>query len=155
MDYNHVCIVGRVTANPELRMTPGGQAVVHMGVATNRIWTDREGAKQEEVEFHNVVLWGKQAEVANQFLQKGSTVLIEGRLHTRTWTDKDGQQRRATEIVCDQMQLGPKPQGAAEAAEKPSRPVNIHIRPEDMPREEEPVINLDEEEEIKPEEIPF
>jgi len=148
MDYNHTLIVGRVTATPELRTTPGGQSVAHLGVATNRIWTDKAGAKQEEVEFHNVVLWGKQAEVAAQFLQKGSTVLIEGRLRTRSWTDKDGVTRRATEIIGEHMQLGPKPQSAGEKVEKEERPANIHVRPEDIP-----VIQLDEE--IRPEDIPF
>ena len=72
MDFNKVIIVGRVTANPELRTTPGGQAVTTLGVATNRVWTDKAGAKQEEAEFHNVVLWGRQAEIASQFLVKGA-----------------------------------------------------------------------------------
>jgi single-strand DNA-binding protein len=146
MDFNHVVIVGRVTASPELRSTPSGQSVTQLGVATNRAWTDKAGAKQEEVEFHNVVLWGKQADVAAQFLQKGSLVLVEGRLRTRSWTDKDGQQRKATEIVGEHMQLGPKPQG--EKVEKKERPANIHVPPEDR------VINLDNED-IDPSDVPF
>jgi single-strand DNA-binding protein len=148
MDFNHVVVVGGVTADPELRSTPSGQSVAHIGVATNRTWTGKDGAKQEEVEFHNVVLWGKQADVAKNYLQKGSIVLIEGRLHTRTWTDKDGQQRRATEIVCDHMQLGPKPQGASAAAKPPAKAA-APAMDRDMP-----VVSLDEEE-IKPEDIPF
>jgi single-strand DNA-binding protein len=109
MDLNKVIVVGRVTANPELRSTSGGQSVTQIGVATNRRWTDKEGQKHEEAEFHNCVLWGKQAEVACQFLQKGSTVLIEGRLQTRSWKDKQGNDRKVTEIVCEQMSLGQRP----------------------------------------------
>src|SRR5271157_4346102 len=112
MDFNKAIIVGRVTANPELRTTPGGQAVTTISVATNRVWTDKSGAKQEEAEFHNVVLWGRQAEIASQFLVKGATVLIEGRLRTRSWTDKQGAQHRTTEIMAERMQLGPRPAGA-------------------------------------------
>jgi single-strand DNA-binding protein len=112
MDFNKVIIVGRVTANPELRTTPGGQAVTTIGVATNRVWTDKNGAKQEEAEFHNVVLWGRQAEIASQFLVKGATVLIDGRLRTRSWTDKQGAQHRTTEIMAERMQLGPRPMGS-------------------------------------------
>ena len=115
MNLNKVIILGRVTATPHLRTTPGGQSVSSMGVATNRQWTGKDGQKQEEVEFHNVVLWGKQAEVAAQFLVKGSLVLIEGRLATRSWTTKDSQERRTTEIIADHLELGPKPDGTAKA----------------------------------------
>jgi single-strand DNA-binding protein len=116
MDYNKAIIVGRVTANPELRTTPGGQAVTTIGVATNRTWTTKDGQKQEDVEFHHVVIWGRQAEVASQYLAKGSLVLIEGRIATRSWEDKDGVTRRATEIVCENMQLGPRPDQSAKAS---------------------------------------
>src|SRR5271154_2361424 len=112
MDLNKVILVGRVTANPELRTTPGGQSVTTVGVATNRTWTDKNGAKQEAAEFHNVVMWGRTAEIAGQYLVKGATVLIEGRIQTRGWTDKQGQQRKTTEIMCERMQLGPRPMGA-------------------------------------------
>src|ERR1700679_2273000 len=104
MDLNKVILVGRVTADPQVRSTPGGQSVTTVGVATNRTWTDKAGAKQEQVEFHNVVMWGRTAEVAAQFLTKGAMVLVEGRLQTRVWTDKQNQQRRTTEIMCERMQ---------------------------------------------------
>jgi single-strand DNA-binding protein len=110
MDLNRVILVGRVTADIELKSTGAGQSVARMGIATNRKWTDKEGGKKEEVEFHNVVLWGKTAEVASQFLKKGSLVLVEGRLQTRNWTDKAGVERKATEIVCESLQLGPRPE---------------------------------------------
>ncbi len=111
MNINKVLIVGRVTADPQLRTTPSGAAVTSFGVATNRTWKDKAGAKQEEVEFHNVVLWGRQAEIATQFLKKGAMVFIEGRLRTRSWQDKQGQNHKATEIICENFQLGPRAAG--------------------------------------------
>src|SRR3989344_2942626 len=112
MNLNKVFLLGRVTADPQLRTTTSGQKVTGFSIATNRIWTDKNGAKQEDAEFHNVVVWGRQAEIATQFLIKGSLVLIEGRLQTRTWQDKQGQDKRTTEIVADRLQLGPRPAGA-------------------------------------------
>ena len=108
MDLNKVILVGRVTADPQVRSTPGGQSVTTIGVATNRTWTDKAGQKQEQTEFHNVVLWGRTAEIAGQYLTKGAMVLIEGRLQTRSWTDKQGQQRKTTEVMAERMQLGPR-----------------------------------------------
>ena len=158
MNLNKVIIVGRVTANPELRTTPGGQSVTTIGVATNRTWNDKNGQKQEETEFHNVVIWGRQAEVAAQYLTKGATVMIEGRLRTRSWTDKNGGQRRTMEIMSERMQLGPRPAGAGFGG-GPKGPAQGGAQSEEKevaapPQEEIPTINL-EEEEIKPEEIPF
>jgi single-strand DNA-binding protein len=164
MDLNKVIVVGRVTADPQLRTTPGGQSVTTLGVATNRAWTDKGGQKQEETEFHNVVLWGRQAEVACQFLTKGATVLIEGRLRTRSWTDKQGGQRRTTEIMAERMQLGPRAFGGGGGqgggATRGGKGNAFDAGGDDgaqmkmPPQEEIPTINL-EEEEIKPEEIPF
>ncbi len=155
MDYNRVIIVGRVTANPELKTTPGGQSVTTLGVATNRTWNDKNGAKQEEVEFHNVVLWGRQAEIASQFLVKGATVLIEGRLRTRSWTDKQGAQHRTTEIMAERMQLGPRPAGAG-GGSFGAKSANENGGNSFSAKEEElPTINL-EEEDLKPlDDIPF
>jgi single-strand DNA-binding protein len=112
MNLNKVFVIGRVTATPELRSTPGGQPVSSFSVATNRTWIDKTGTKQEEVEFHNIVVWGKQAQVAAQYLVKGALVYIEGRLRTRSWQDKQsGGQRRTTEIICERIQLGPRAAG--------------------------------------------
>lgn len=155
MNLNKVFLVGRTTAQPELRKTAGGQSVTTFSVATNRVWTDKAGARQEETEFHNVVVWGRQAEIASQFLVKGAMVLVEGRLATRSWQDKQGSTHKTTEIVCERFQLGPKPQGAAQgsgnwAAKKESpSPVS-----QAAPEEEIPVIDLDGEE-PKNDEIPF
>ncbi len=162
MDFNRAIIVGRVTADPQLRTTPGGQSVVTIGVATNRTWTDKAGAKQEETEFHNVVIWGRQAEIAGQYLVKGATVLVEGRLQTRSWTDKQGQQRRTTEIMCERLQLGPRPGGGGGGqsggfrAGAPAAAAGTDAsKGTDTPSLDDiPVINL-EDEEIKPEDIPF
>jgi single-strand DNA-binding protein len=108
MNYNRSIIVGRVTQDPQLRSTPGGQSVLSMNVATNRAWTDKLGAKQEAVEFHNIVIWGRLAETSHTFLQKGSLVLVEGRLETRSWEDKDGVPHKTTEIIAESVQFGPR-----------------------------------------------
>lgn len=160
MNLNKVFVLGRVTANPELRSTPGGQSVTTFSIATNRVWTDQAGKKQEATEFHNIVAWGRTAEIANQFLVKGAMVLIEGRLQTRKWQDKQGQTRSTTDIICERMQLGPKPSGASGAsgsypAKQHSAPAAASDAGAQQPEEEEiPVINVDEED-IKAEDLPF
>ena len=108
MNLNKVFIIGRITADPELRTTPSGDHVVSFSIATNRYWRTKEGERKENTEFHNVVVWGRQAEVVNQFSKKGSVIMIEGRLQTRAWEGKDGQTRRTTEIVAENIQLGPR-----------------------------------------------
>lgn len=153
MDLNKVILVGRVTADPQLRSTPGGQSVTSFGLATNRTWTDKAGQKQEQVEFHNLVLWGKSAEIAGQYCVKGSMLLVEGRLQTRTWQDKQGQQRRTTEVLVERLQLGPRPQSAqGQSSAQPAR--RSAPRANSGQDEEIPMINL-EEEEINPADIPF
>ena len=103
MDLNRATIIGRLTRDPEVKTTPSGQTVANLGVATNRVWTDKSGVKQEKVEFHNIVIWGKLAEIAGQYLSKGRQVYLEGRLETRDWTGQDGVKRYRTEIVADNM----------------------------------------------------
>lgn len=116
MNLNKVFICGNLTRDPELRQTPSGQAVCSTALATNRIFTDKAGVKQKQAEFHNIVLWGKQAEIVNQYLRKGSLLLVEGRLQTSNWDDDKGQKHYKTEIVAEQIQLGPKPSGTREEA---------------------------------------
>jgi len=169
MDLNKVILVGRVTADPQVRSTPGGQSVTTIGVATNRTWTDKVGQRQEQTEFHNVVLWGRTAEIAGQYLTKGAMVLIEGRMQTRSWTDKQGQQRKTTEIMAERMQLGPRAagggggQGGGQSSGRSfgsGAPASASSHDgggsaEGAPSLDEiPVINL-EDDEIKPEDIPF
>lgn len=142
MNLNKVFIAGRLTADPQLRSTAAGQQVASFSVATNRVWKDKSGQKQEAVEFHNVVVWGRQAEIASQFLNKGSLALIEGRLQTRGWEDKEGKQRKTTEIIAERIQFGPRSAGSR--AEAPATGNSI------------PTIDISEgAEEIKPEDLPF
>jgi single-strand DNA-binding protein len=143
MNLNKVFLLGRVTADPQLRSTPNGMQVATFSIATNRVWNDQSGAKKESTEFHNVVVWGRQAEVASRFLKKGSLVLVEGRLQTREWEGKDGQKRRTTEIICERMQLGPRPMGGGAAS-----------GPADETREALPTVEVGDSE-IKSEDLPF
>ena len=108
MNVNKAIICGNLTRDPEERTLPSGQPVSSFGVATNRVWTNAEGQKQEQAEFHNIVAFGKLAEICNQYLTKGRLVYIEGRLQTRTWESQDGAKRNRTEIVAETMQMGPR-----------------------------------------------
>jgi single-strand DNA-binding protein len=100
---NKVILIGNVVRDPELRYTPQNTAVCTFTVATNRSWTTNDGNEQESTEFTRVVTWGKLAEIANQILQKGRKVFVEGRLQTREWEGQDGTKQRRTEVVADQM----------------------------------------------------
>lgn len=113
MDLNKVMIIGRLTRDPELRQTPNGASVCQLGLATNYVYTNQaSGQKVEQVEYHNVVLWRKLAEIANQYLKKGRRVYIEGRLTTRSWDAQDGTKRSKTEIIADNMIMLDGGQGA-------------------------------------------
>ena len=162
MNLNKVFILGRVTADPQLRTTTGGQPVSSFSIATNRVWTDKAGAKQEDTEFHNVVVWGRQAEIATQFLTKGAMVLVEGRLQTRSWTDKTGGQRKTTEVICERLQLGPRAQGVgprqgggAGSTGGGGSGGKSGAAPREATAEELPTINIDESEGVKAEDLPF
>lgn len=152
MNVNKVLLVGRLTRDPEVRSTTSGQSVSSVSIATNRFWTDKSGQKQEQTEYHNVVLWGRLAEIAGQYLTKGQEAYFEGRLQTRSYTTKDGAEKKITEVVAENMQFGSRPQGTAtqppRQASSPSQqsPVNEDI----------PTINLDDEQdEVKIEDVPF
>ncbi|TSD04855.1 MAG: single-strand DNA-binding protein [Parcubacteria group bacterium Greene0714_36] len=116
MNLNKVFILGNLTRDPELRQTPSGAAVCSFGVATNRRYTDKQGQKQEQVEFHSIVAWGRQAEIITQYLHKGSSILVEGRLQTRSWQDPQGAKHYKTEVIADQIQLGPKSQSRGDGS---------------------------------------
>jgi len=135
MNLNKVILVGRLTNDPNLRTTSTGQTVCSFGLATNRIWTDKNNQKQEKTEFHNIVLWQKLAETASQYLKKGNLVLIEGRIQTRSWQDQNGNKRYRTEIVAENMQLAPKTMPQA----NPQQPPQEQQKPleEDIPIIEE------------------
>lgn len=100
---NKVLLIGNLTRDPELRYTPSGTAVCTFGLATNRQWTTDGGEKKEDVEFHRIVAWQKLAEICSKFLSKGRKIFLEGRLQTRTWTTKDGQEKQTTEVVISDM----------------------------------------------------
>ena len=108
MYLNKAIIIGNLTREPEMRALPSGIQVCSFSVATNRVWKDKEGNKKEQADFHNIVVFGRQAETAGQYLKKGQSVLVEGRIHTRSWDDKDGTKKYRTEIVADRVQFGPK-----------------------------------------------
>jgi len=110
MNLNKVILAGRLTRDPEMRNLPSGQQVASFGLATTRFYNNKEGQKQQQTEFHNIVLFGRMAEIAGQYLKKGGLVLIEGRIQTRSWSDADGQKKYKTEIVGEKLQLGPRPQ---------------------------------------------
>lgn len=148
MDLNKIFIIGRLTSDPQLRTTPNGQQVANFSVATNRVWKDKNGAKQEEVEYHNVVAWGKQAEVASQFLSKGGLVMVEGRIKTRTWQNQQGQNQKTTEIISERLQLGPRSGARTQFASQPKEDTGASAA------NELPQIDINEED-VKPEDLPF
>ncbi len=143
MDLNRATIIGRLTRDPEMRSLPSGRSVTSFSIATNRAWKDANGQLQKQVEYHNIVVWGKPAETASQYLKKGSQVYVEGHLQTREWTGQDGVKRTRTEIVCDSfIMLGSKPSGSGTASG--FTPATQSTAPQEVI-----------EEEIKVEDIPF
>jgi len=173
MNLNKAIIIGRVTQDPQLRTTPSGQSVCNFSVATNRTWTNSETReKQDKAEFHNVVAWRRLAEIANQYLTKGSLVMIEGRIETRSWDDQSGNRKYRTEIIAENMQLGPRPasqQGgpasnSSELNNQSYRPPSMSSKPiDEIPtiESDEPISSSDsddsgeEEGEINVKDIPF
>lgn len=143
MYLNKVTIIGNITKDPELKALPTGTKVASISVATNRTWKDTQGAKQESVEFHNVVAFGKQAEVIAQYCKKGSQILIEGRIQTRSWDATDGTKKYRTEVILEGFQFGNK----SSTAEKPV--TETTTKAEDVGTVEYP------EEDIDLENIPF
>ena len=116
MNLNKVVLVGNLTRDPERKNLPDGRAVVNFGLATNRFYNTQGGQKQQDTEFHNIVAFGKTAEIIAQYLKKGSMTLIEGRLKTRNWTDNAGVKHYMTEIITERMQLGPRMPGQSSSS---------------------------------------
>ena len=146
MNLNKVFVLGNLTADPIARALPSGQSVVNFGLATNRIFYDKDRQKQQQTEFHNIVAFGKIAEIAQQYLKKGSMVLIEGRIQTRSWQDSSGNKRTRTEIITEKLQLGPRTAGKVIPAEE-----------KETPSEEIPIIEEggEKDEEINVSDLPF
>ena len=149
MYLNKALIIGNLTRDPELKSLPSGIAVVNFSVATNRVWKDRDGNKKESVEFHNIVVFNRQAEIVAQYLRKGSSVLVEGRLQTRSWEGQDGQKKYRTEIIADRVQFGPRSGNAPTSSPDPQTTSQETGEKENLETIEYP------EEDIKPEDIPF
>lgn len=160
MSLNRAQLIGNLTRDPELRTTPQGTSVCSMGLATNRVYTDAQGQKQEQTEFHNIVAWARLADICGQYLVKGRRVFIEGRLQTREWTGQDGVKRRSTEIVAEDMIMLDRAPGGQQAGG------GAGIAPRQAPAaaasDALPTISYDSpttpgatEEEVKVEDIPF
>lgn len=149
MNLNKAIIIGNLTQNPEVRKTPNGQSVANFGVATNRVWTNQQGVKQEQAEFHNIVAFGRLADIVGQYLAKGRLCMVEGRLQTKNWVDQSGVKHWKTEIIAENIQLGPKGSGSTSGYQTGNTN-------EPTTYETEPVISAStNEEEIKIEDIPF
>jgi single-strand DNA-binding protein len=152
MYLNKVFLFGNLTRDPELKSLPSGTKVVSFGLATNRTWKDKDGVKQESTSFHNIVSFGKQAEVIAQYLKKGGSIFVEGRIDTRSWDDKnDGTKKYRTEIIIDNFQFGPSSSGAPRDVSKGEASTNTGSKDKapQMDTIEYPT------EEINPEDIPF
>lgn len=154
MYLNKAYLIGNLTRDPELRSLPSGMQVCQFSVATNRVYKDKNGARQEATDYHNVVAFGRQGELCAQYLRKGSQAFIEGRMQTRSW-EQDGQKKYRTEVVADRVQFGNRPGGGAMAG-------GPMASTEDGPAQSKgPAAQNDDgaidypEEEINPEDIPF
>lgn len=164
MNLNKAFILGNLTRDPERRSLPSGRPVVSFGVATNRFFSSPEKGKQQETEFHNITVFGRLAEIASQYLQKGSMVFVEGRIRTRNWQDAQGIKHFRTEIIADNIQLGPRLKNQLNS--QGTKIAKNEVPDEDIPvieenpgkrAEEQSTESLEEpnEEEIDVKEIPF
>ncbi len=115
MYLNKVYLIGNLTRDPEVKALPSGTKLCQFGMATNKIYKDKEGVKKEAVEYHNIVAFNKLGELSGQYLKKGQQVLVEGRLQTRSWDGQDGQKKYRTEIIADNIQFGMRPLGSSSA----------------------------------------
>lgn len=153
MYLNKAMLIGNFTRDPELRSLPSGIKVCTFGLATNRVWRDKNGARQESTDYHNIVVFGRQAETISQYMRKGSSILVEGRIQTRSWDDKtSGEKKYRTEIVAERTQFGPKGGGAnggAGAMDTASVGSKAPAREREIDSIEYP------DEDINPEDIPF
>ena len=146
MYLNKALIIGNLTRDPELRSLPSGVKVCSFSVATNRVWKDKNDARQESTDYHNVVVFGRTAETVAQYMKKGSSILVEGRIQTRSWEDKNsGEKKYRTEIVAERTQFGPKGSGGGSGAPAVAK----------APAESEGAAIEYPEEDINPEDIPF
>lgn len=150
MYLNKVVIVGNLTRDPELKTLPSGIKVVNFSLATNRVWKDSAGQKQEAADYHNIVVFGRQAETSSQYLKKGSQAMVEGRLQTRSWDDAStGKKMYRTEIVADRVQFGSRSDAVSPQSSSSDEPVSAPTKEPSSDTIEYP------EDDINPEDIPF
>lgn len=158
MNLNKAFILGNVTRDPEVRALPSGQSVTNFGVATNRFYTDSAGQKKQEAEFHNIVCFGKLADISSRYLNKGSLVLIEGRIKTGSWQNSAGVKQYRTEIIAEGLQLAPRSMGGATAGNSAkkmfSEPEHQEPKQNDIPIIEENYIPPQDDTE-EPKTVPF
>lgn len=148
MYLNKAIIIGNLTRDPELRSLPSGVKVCSFSLATNRVWKDKNGARQESADYHNVVVFGRQAETVSQYMKKGNSLLVEGRMQTRSWEDKtSGEKKYRTEVIADRVQFGPKGNGSVAGTGNSDNSPKKGA--EELDTIEYP------EEDINPEDIPF
>lgn len=145
MYLNKAMIFGNLTRDPELKSLPSGMQVCSFGIATNRVYKDRDGKRTEHTDYHNIVVFGRQAETSAQYLKKGASAYVEGRLQTQSW-EKDGQKQYRTEIVADRVQFGPRTGGPQEGGSAPRT---------EAPQQQGGGMPEYPEEDINPEDIPF
>ena len=172
MNLNKAFILGNLTRDPELRKTPSGQAVCTFSIATNSFYTDAGGQRQQKVEFHSIVAWGRNAEIISQYVHKGNMILVEGRLQTRNWQDTQNVKHYRTEVVAERIQLGPRGGSSGAGPQSQNGTDNNYSRNnnatevhgsaqgsaphKNAPEEPMPIIDIHEEgEEIDVKDIPF
>ena len=150
MNLNKAFLIGNLTRDPEVKSLPSGTQVASFGIATNRVWKNQQGEKQEDAQFHNIVMFGKQAEIAGQYLTKGQSILIEGRIQTRNWDAQDGSKKSRTEIVAESFQFGPRkgnnPSFSGDQSPKASGDKKEELQTIEYPEDDN---------DIKSEDIPF
>jgi len=149
MYLNKVLLIGNLTRDPELKAIPSGIKVCNFSVATNRVWKDKDGNKQESADFHNIVVFGRQAETVAQYMKKGSQVMVEGRMQTRSWDDTATNTKKyRTEVIADRVQFGSSGAGAPKSSSGQSN---------NAPKEDDSKLDTIEypEEQINAEDIPF
>jgi single-strand DNA-binding protein len=155
MYLNKAFIIGNLTRDPELKALPSGMSVTSFSVATNRVWKDAKGVKQEAADYHNIVVFGRQAETVAQYLKKGSSVYVEGRMQTRSWDGQDGKKQYRTEVVADRVQFGDRrDSGSSASATASSAPKSVAKAKDENTLDDMPTMDYPEEE-INPEDIPF
>ena len=158
MNLNKSFILGRLTADPDNKVLPSGQPVTNFSVATNCVWTGQDGNKKEDTQYHNIVVFGKLADIASRYLAKGRLVLVEGRTQTRSWEGADGARKYKTEIIAENIQLGPRPAGDRESdtQDAPKTDVAANKKTDTKPKDsKEEIPIIDQDDEVDTSDIPF